>query len=395
MTEAEKTSILAWMDKQIELEQEIRRAEKYSDKISMCAGRVSERAIHMFNGMELIAEAVGTEKESRRCGDVKPKIIGKSKIRRKKMNLYEIDEAIMNCVDMETGEIVDSDKLAELQIARDDKVEGVGCWIKNLLAEAKALKEEKGILAARQKTCENKAESLKEYLSSALGGQKFKTPKISITYRRSESVEVEDMGKLDDDYLNYSEPAVDKAKVKTALKEGIALEGVKLVENQNIQIKIAMVKNTGLSLLLYKDARVDQNILDETVYPMNWTRHHEMIGNNLYCTVSIYDEDKGIWVSKQDVGTESYTEKEKGQASDSFKRACFNWGIGRELYTAPFVWIPSDKCKIKENGGKCSCYDKFAVEQIIIENKTIVALAIKNVSTKLRVFMMDNRKGGK
>ena len=154
-----------------------------------------------------------------------------------------------------------------------------------------------------------------------------------------------------------------------------------------IDCRIAMVKNNGISLLLYKDARVDQNILDETVGAFAWQRSHEVIDGNLYCTVSIFDEKHGVWVSKQDVGKESNTEKEKGQASDSFKRACFNWGIGRELYTAPFIWIPSDKCKI--TGGKC--YDKFYVEQIIIENKTIVALSIKNRDTKKRVFCMDMR----
>ena len=91
------------------------------------------------------------------------------------------------------------------------------------------------------------------------------------------------------------------------------------------------------TLLIYKDARVDQRILDETFGPMNWQRSHEIIDGRLYCTVSIWDDDKQMWISKQDVGTESNTEKEKGQASDSFKRACFNWGIGRELYSAPRI----------------------------------------------------------
>ena len=106
-----------------------------------------------------------------------------------------------------------------------------------------------------------------------------------------------------------------------------------------IDCRVSIINEKGLSLLLFKDARVDMNLLDETVGPMNWQRSHHMIGDRLYCTVSILDEKEGCWVSKQDVGTESYTEKEKGQASDSFKRACVNWGIGRELYTAPFIWI--------------------------------------------------------
>lgn len=96
---------------------------------------------------------------------------------------------------------------------------------------------------------------------------------------------------------------------------------------------------TGLSLLLYKDARCDMAMLDEVVGSKNWMRTHEFKDGKLYCTVSIYDESKSMWIDKEDVGTESNTEAEKGQASDAFKRACVNWGIGRELYTAPFIWI--------------------------------------------------------
>ena len=161
-----------------------------------------------------------------------------------------------------------------------------------------------------------------------------------------------------------------------------------------IDCRISTINAKGLTLLLYKDARVDQNILDEAVGCLNWQRSHQLIGDRLYCTVSIWDEKKQQWISKQDVGTESYTEKEKGQASDSFKRACFNFGIGRELYTAPFIWISADKADIKQGGnGKYQCYDKFAVEQILYdENKNIVALSIKNMTKNKRVFVMDNRK---
>ena len=151
-------------------------------------------------------------------------------------NLYEIDAQIMECVDFETGEIIDETKLQALQLEFDEKVEGIALWIKNLLAEAKMIKEEKDNLAARQKSCENKAESLKKYLSSALGGEKFKTAKVSISYRKSESVEVEDVSLLGDDYLKFK-PEPDKTKIKDALKNGIALEGVTLVEKNNIQIK--------------------------------------------------------------------------------------------------------------------------------------------------------------
>lgn len=152
-------------------------------------------------------------------------------------NLYEIDAQIMECVDCDTGEIIDVERLEALQMEFDNKVEGIALWIKNLVAEAKMVKEEKDNLAARQKACENKAESLKKYLASALGGEKFKTSKVSISYRKSKSVEVEDITLLDDDYLKFKEPEADKTKIKKALEDGISLEGVSLVEKNNIQIK--------------------------------------------------------------------------------------------------------------------------------------------------------------
>ena len=112
----------------------------------------------------------------------------------------------------------------------------------------------------------------------------------------------------------------------------------RLLRADEIDVRVGNVKQgEGISLLLYKDARCDQNILDETVGPYNWQRTHSR--DNANCTVSIWDEKKQQWISKEDTGTESKTEAEKGLASDSFKRACFNWGIGRELYSAPFIWI--------------------------------------------------------
>lgn len=106
------------------------------------------------------------------------------------------------------------------------------------------------------------------------------------------------------------------------------------------------------SILLYKDARVDMKILDEVYTPLGWQREHTLIGDRLYCTISIWDAEKGVWIKKQDVGTESYTEKEKGQASDAFKRAGFNVGIGRELYTAPKIFINLNPGEYKESGDK-------------------------------------------
>lgn len=159
-----------------------------------------------------------------------------------------------------------------------------------------------------------------------------------------------------------------------------------------IDCRIATINEKGLTLLLYKDARVDQNILDETVGNMNWQRKH--CRDNANCIVSIWDSEKKQWIEKEDTGTESFTEKEKGLASDSFKRACFNWGIGRELYSAPFIWISSADANIKQGGnGKFQCFDKFIVEQILYDDeRNIVAISIKNTKTNKRVFLMDNRK---
>ena len=154
-----------------------------------------------------------------------------------------------------------------------------------------------------------------------------------------------------------------------------------------IECRVQSVKNNGLVLLLYKDARVDMNILDEAVGSQNWQREHYECKGNLFCRVGINETDPNSlrkeWVWKSDCGTESNTEAQKGEASDSFKRACFNWGIGRELYTAPFIWIPADKCNI--NNGKC--YDKFIVEKIAIENKRITGLAIYNTTKEIRAFV--------
>lgn len=159
----------------------------------------------------------------------------------------------------------------------------------------------------------------------------------------------------------------------------------------DIECRVSTVSDKGCSLLLYKDARCDMKILDETVGAENWKRSHELINGNLFCNVSIWDEGKKEWVTKQDVGTESYTEKEKGQASDAFKRACFNWGIGRELYTAPFIWIKSGNVTLTQKNGKSTTYDKFRVTQIIVINGEIKALAIKNDSQDKMVFSYDVR----
>lgn len=159
-----------------------------------------------------------------------------------------------------------------------------------------------------------------------------------------------------------------------------------LKENE-IEIRVGTINDKGLTLLLFKNARVDMEILDEVVGPTNWEREHKEMKGNIYCGVSIYDKEKDDWTTKWDAGKESNTEAEKGEASDSFKRACVNWGIGRELYTAPLIWIPAEKCKIfKNQKGKLATYDKFYVEKITYKNKEIDGLSIKN-NREERVFV--------
>ena len=136
---------------------------------------------------------------------------------------------------------------------------------------------------------------------------------------------------------------------------------MRLLTASEIDCRIGNTTEKGASILLYKDARVDMRILDETYGSMNWQRRHEVVNGNLFCTIEVWDSEKGCWVSKQDVGTESFTEKEKGEASDSFKRAGFNWGIGRELYTAPFIWITTTSDDL-DNRGKIKT--KFFVREI-------------------------------
>lgn len=168
---------------------------------------------------------------------------------------------------------------------------------------------------------------------------------------------------------------------------------IRLLRAEEIECRIATINEKGLSLLLFKDARVDQKLLDETFTPFGWKRSHQVIDGNLYCTVEVWDKEKNQWIGKQDVGTMSYTEKEKGQASDSFKRACFNWGIGRELYTAPFIWIPAERVNIqkKEREQKFYTYDRFHVWSINYDEEGKVnAVMIVNQKNEI-VYSMDAR----
>ena len=158
------------------------------------------------------------------------------------MKLYEIDEAIMNCIDADTGEIIDAEALDKLQMERDEKIENVACWIKDLKAEAEALKNEKQALAERQRVAENKAESLKKYLAYALAGNKFSTAKCAVSFRSTESVEVTTEGlnnlmKEHDELLTYKAPEPNKTAIKQAIKDGLNVAGVQLVQNTSTIIK--------------------------------------------------------------------------------------------------------------------------------------------------------------
>ena len=152
------------------------------------------------------------------------------------------------------------------------------------------------------------------------------------------------------------------------------MNDVRTLNADEIECRVGQIAKdkSGCSLLLYKDARVDMRILDETVGAGNWTRSHRLVGNNLYCRVSIWSNELGMWIPKEDVGTESNTEAVKGEASDAFKRACFNWGIGRELYSAPFVWVKfnddelSGKVRPKYKVADIECDDKRNIIRLVI-----------------------------
>ena len=153
-------------------------------------------------------------------------------------NLYEINQLILECIDLETGEIVDVEMFDQLQMERNEKLENVALWYKNLLSEAQAYKAEKDIFVEKQKRAESKADSLKKYLDSALHGNKFDTVKVSVSYRKSTSVEVIDQDAIPEKYLRtVTTVAPDKAEIAKALKVGEAVSGVELKESSNIQIK--------------------------------------------------------------------------------------------------------------------------------------------------------------
>lgn len=141
-----------------------------------------------------------------------------------------------------------------------------------------------------------------------------------------------------------------------------------LLTVKDVELRTAQIRKTKygvyITLLVYKDARVDMKMLDKMFGKLGWQRHHREINGRLYCTISVYDKEKKIWIEREDVGTESNTEKEKGQASDSFKRAGFNFGIGRELYDAPNIRFKLNDGEYEEYNGKITTYAKFYVTEM-------------------------------
>ena len=157
-------------------------------------------------------------------------------------------------------------------------------------------------------------------------------------------------------------------------------EKIRPLTAAEVECRVAQVgkgaKGPWASILIYKDARVDMKILDETFGSMNWKRSHQLIGDRLYCTIEVWDSEKDEWISKQDVGSESNTEPEKGLASDAFKRAGFNFGIGRELYTAPkiFINLEQDEYDAERNRCKASfCVKEMSCNADRVINKLVIA----------------------
>ena len=158
------------------------------------------------------------------------------------MTLYEIDRAILELVNSETGEIDDFEALDALQLERDSKVENIALYYKNLVAEAKAIRDEENTLADRRKALESKADHMKDYLAYALGGEKFETARVKCSWRRSKAIEIEDdkffaWAKGRDDLVTYSAPKANRAAIKAALEKGEEITGAVMVEKNNITVR--------------------------------------------------------------------------------------------------------------------------------------------------------------
>ena len=169
------------------------------------------------------------------------------------------------------------------------------------------------------------------------------------------------------------------------------MKEIPLLKADDIDVRIQSFKNNAVILLLYKDARVDMRILDEVFGSLGWQRTHEVIAGNLFCNIDLWNEENKCWIRKQDVGKESNQDAEKGQASDSFKRASTNVGIGRELYTSPFIYVKLNTDEIDAQKNKPKSSVKFSVKEIgYNERKEINHLIIVDGKGKTR-FEMGKR----
>ena len=166
----------------------------------------------------------------------------------------------------------------------------------------------------------------------------------------------------------------------------------RLLRTDEIECRVATCNEKGVSLLLYKTARTDADLLDETVGCENWENDFRVVDGTLYGGLGVNYGNGMVW--KWDAGTESYTEKEKGRASDAFKRAGFKHGIGRELYSAPFIWIPVPKCTVKEKNGKWQCYDQFEVSEIAYDDCERINCLVITLKGSEVYRMGDNSRGG-
>ena len=157
---------------------------------------------------------------------------------------------------------------------------------------------------------------------------------------------------------------------------------------EEVEVRVGQCSDKGCSLLLYKTSRTDMTLLDELFGPARWQCDYKSIDGKLYCGIGVLcieDEcpEKKHWVWKWDTGVESNMEAQKGEASDAFKRAGFKWGIGRELYTAPRIWVGPEKCRLKQGkNGRMQCYDDFRITELEVEDGRIVKLCIANMSMK-------------
>lgn len=160
------------------------------------------------------------------------------------MTLYEINEQMLSLIDPDTGELLDYEAFENLALARDEKLENIGCWIKDLRAEAQAIKAEKDALAQRQRAAENKADRLTAYLQMMLNGEKFKTSKVAVAYRKTQAVVLQDEKLFvdwavsnGDEFLRYKEPEVNKTAIKDAIKEGREVPFASIEERMSMSVK--------------------------------------------------------------------------------------------------------------------------------------------------------------